>query len=140
MERQEAALDEARARSATLLGIATVIASFVGGAALGRENVLLGPVGWVAVVLWAVTVLVTVDVLMPRERWRFLPEPLRVLDGWMTRQPPPSAAQIRYGLVDEMERAHRKNQPRIDAMYDAIQYAAILTLLQFVAWLVELAQ
>ena len=138
LARQEAAVDELRARAATVAAVGSITATLFLSVALAREGVPLGGAGWIALGLVLLMLRLVYGLIRPRGTWTFLPDAGEVLERWVKRVPTPSVEQVRYGLADEMREARDRNQTRIEAMYDRLELGMIATGASVAAWLVEL--
>ena len=140
LDQQQETLDGLRERASTLLAAAAIVTSFLGGAALpSGQKVALGVAGWVAVALFGLTVLTTLNIIRPRSGWRFLPDAKEMIASYLVTQPTASIEQTHYGLALEMQKAQIENRKQLNGMLDGLTVAVTLIGLTIVAWVWELA-
>ena len=65
--------------------------------------------GWIAIVLFGVTVVTTLNIIRPRSGWRFLPDAKEMVSSYVGTKPTASIAQTHYGLALEMQGAQVEN-------------------------------
>ncbi|MEX2547749.1 MAG: hypothetical protein WD830_08165 [Chloroflexota bacterium] len=139
LDQQQETLDGLRERASTLLAAAAIVTSFLGGAALpSGQKAALGIPGWIAVVLFGLTVVTTLNIIRPRSGWRFLPNAKEVVGSYVRSEPTASIAQTHYGLAVEMEKAQIENRKQLNGMFDGLTWAVILIGLTIIAWIAEL--
>lgn len=85
LRRQEAAVDELRARTGTLLAAAALVASLLGDAALADG---LGTSGIVGLACFAVASCLSIGVLLPVSGWIFEPGLGDLFTDFVERDPP----------------------------------------------------
>jgi hypothetical protein len=138
LARQAAAVDEVRARAATVAAVGSITTSVFLSVALARDSVSLRGAGWVALGLVLVMLALVYGLIRPRGTWTFMPDAGEVLEQWVDKAPTPSVQRVRYGLAQEMREVRDKNQSRIEAMYDRLELGMIASGASTAAWLVEL--
>lgn len=132
---QEAALNELRSRTGTLLAANAVTASFLGAVALkdGSVDVAAG----LAVICFVFSLGAALFILLPRTRLRFS------ISG-------PVLYETLYECGDDAEEIHRRtaywleefwssNQATIDRLYPWFTVAAVALAVELVLWAVDLS-
>ena len=131
--RQEATLDEIRARAGAVVGIASVAVSFLAGR-LGGDR---GLAFWLGVLLILVAVVTALYVLFPREKsWFFSPKPTVLLQHWVDLPP----TWYHKYLSEEMVTWIEKNQVALQGLYKSLKWAIRVAGLGIVILLAELAR
>jgi hypothetical protein len=123
------------ARTGPLLTAAALSVSFLGAQAIGREG--LGPFAWAALVAFAVSLMATLYVLLPKDHLVF------ALDG-------PELYVALYEFRDDMPEVHRRvaywvagfradNQDTLDRLSDAYRMATLALVAQVLLWALHLS-
>lgn len=133
LDRQEAALNELRARAGTVLTASSIVASFLGSQAI--KQVGFGVLTWTALVAFLASVVLGVWILVPRPTLTF------ALDG-------PAVYQALYEHGENMPEVHRrraywiagfytKNQIKIDRLALTYQVAAAAVVAESILWALD---
>jgi hypothetical protein len=144
LAQQRELLDGLRNRSGTLLAAASVATAFLSGQAL-RGQAELDPLGWCAIVLFCVVVILAVSVLIPW-RWTFAHHPhsligvhLESLDpprGWQ-----PSSLHEIYRDLSYWNGVHYdENGRKLRVMFGLFGLACTALAAEIVLWLILLAR
>ena len=137
LNHQESSVDELRSRSGTLLAAAALATSFLGAAALPEGEPWTTPV-MVAVGAFVATIVACLVVLWPKQDWRFVNDPTRVIGDYVEGEPPASVAEIHRDLALHAEDNATHNDGKLRWLYVAFDAAAVGLLVQVLAWLVAI--
>jgi hypothetical protein len=142
LERQEASLDNLRARAATVLSGASIATAFLGAQALKRPKHRpdLWFVGWewVAVGSFVLLAIAVIVILWPRKGWVFSLGARRLIGGYVEGEREYTVQRIHRDLALHLESHFDINQRKIRWMLVWFRGACALLALQVVAWLVDL--
>jgi hypothetical protein len=131
---QEGALRDLRARSGSLLTAAALTVSFLGAQALEEG---LDVVAWLAIAAFAVTLLATLYVLLPKDGLIFaLDGPELYVHLWDVRH---DEAEIHRTLAYWISAFRAENKSSVDRLYRAFRIATATLILQVVLWAAELS-
>jgi hypothetical protein len=131
---QESALRDLRARSGSLLTAAALTVSFLGAKALEEG---LDVVAWLAIAAFAVTLLGTLYVLLPKDGLIFaLDGPELYVQLWDIRDDEP---EMHRTLAYWVSAFRAENKPSVDRLYLAFRVATAALILQVVLWAAELS-
>lgn len=134
--RDEAALDELRQRTGTLMAAAAIATSFLGAAAAQPSSI--GVVGLLALIVFAIVEFMCICILLPRWGWGFLPSPAGVIHDYVEAQSPASLPETHRGLAREMSDRNSQNRAKLTTLYRAYGLASILLVVEVAAWVAEL--
>ena len=131
---QESALRDLRARSGSLLTAAALTVSFLGAKALEEG---LDVVAWLAIAAFAVTLLGTLYVLLPKDGVIFaLDGPELYVQLWDIRHDEP---EMHRTLAYWVSAFRAQNKPSVDRLYLAFRIATATLITQVVLWAAELS-
>jgi hypothetical protein len=136
---QAGALDEIRGRAGTLLAVASLATSFLGGLVLGDE----APVGrqsWLAMIVFVVVVALTLHILLPRRGWRFAMSARTLIGDYIEADDPASVATMYRELALYLERNFDCNEGRMKRRYVAFAAASALLGADVLIWLTILVR
>jgi hypothetical protein len=138
LDNQARAVDELRARTGVLLAAASIVASFLGAAALRGSNlddalVGLGLLAFLGVVGLAICI------LWPRRRWTFAMSATVLLEDWVDIERPGGLAAMQRQVAEKMEGHWDANQVRLNHMFVLFELAAGAVGLEVLFWTVKLA-
>jgi hypothetical protein len=133
---QQAVLDGLRSRAGTLLAVASLVTSFLGGLALQGKP----PAGlaWLAIALFLITAAAVLYVLASRPGWRFRTRPSVIIGEYIEGNPRAPAWQMRKQLAEHLEADFDANEERMGPLFRVLQIANIALAAEVVAWLVML--
>jgi hypothetical protein len=138
LDKQEADVDALKGRATTILSVAAVVASLLGGKLL--ETHKLGAEGWIAVVFFALTSALTIFILLPR-KWMFAQE-IDVLLGAAASLPSGdddgTVREAQLDRAETMRDARRANVCTLHQQTLAYTASCVLLFLQVLAWLIRL--
>lgn len=144
LEGQSTSLDNLRGRAGTLLAVASLVTSFLGGQALagpllesGRQvSAPISGMSWIAIGAFVVLAALTLWMLLPRRGWRFghsVQGLFDVADGLGA-----TTAEAYRHLALQNDRNHDENQRRIGKLQLQFQVAVFALFIECVAWIIEL--
>jgi hypothetical protein len=134
LSEQEGALRDLRARAGSLLTAASLTVSFLGAQAL-QEG--LDVVAWVAIAAFAVTLLGTLYVLLPKDGLIFaLDGPELYVNLWEARD---SEAELHRALAYWVSTFRSDNKSTLDRLYWSFKAATVALILQVLLWASELS-
>lgn len=135
LDEQQDALRDLRARTGPLLTAAALSVTFLGAQAISREG--LGIFAWTALVAFAVSLIATLFVLLPKDHLIF------ALDG-------PELYVALYEFRNDMREVHRRiaywvarfradNQPTLNRLNMAYRVATFALVAQVMLWALHLS-
>jgi hypothetical protein len=135
---QQAVLESIRGRAATLLAIASVSTSFLGGVALNKER----PRGlaWIPVLLFILVGVLAILILLPRRGWIFRLGARELIRDYVEADPPAALPEMHRDLALHLERHYQSNERRLRTLFWLFQAASALLVGEVVVWLLVLAQ
>jgi hypothetical protein len=134
LKRQEASVDEIRSRTATLIGAASLVTSFLGAVALGDGAT---PFAVIGVGAFLGTVVLCLDVLRPLRGWKFGSSARLVIRSYIAHPQPASIIEMHAKLAKDLDDSVSHNTPRLERLYEAFTAAGILLLVEVVAFVAE---
>jgi hypothetical protein len=135
LSQQEAAVNELRARTGTILAASSVVASFLGGRAIDRAGFdLLTGLGLLG---FAISILLGLAVLSPREGLVFAVRGSALFEA--ETDDPGGIQETKRRLAYWIEGFRDKNQPAIDRMYLLYRGTTTAVLIEAILWSVGLA-
>ena len=134
---QEASLNELRARTGTLVAAASLVTSFLGGAAFTRSGFDVWSV--VALVAFGLTIGAATWVLLPRKNHLvFALHGSKLYEGEI-RDDVFAIGETYRRLSYWLDEFHDDNDPKINRLFDVYRGATACLLVEVVAWSVQLA-
>lgn len=135
LEQQSSVFNDLRGRAGTVLGAASIAASFLGGIALDDKRI--GPWGVAAIIAFVLVAIGTLVVLLPYT-WRSTLSSDILIDDWIGGNPPADALAMRRELARVMWRNQEANQQTLNGLWWV--YGATIALLAAMVflWLAEL--
>ena len=135
---QQAVLESIRGRAATLLAIASVSTSFLGGVALNTER----PRGlaWIPVLLFILVGVLAILILLPRRGWIFRLGARELIRDYVEADPPASLPEMQRDLALHLERHYQGNERHLRRLFWLFQAASALLVGEVVVWLLVLEQ
>jgi hypothetical protein len=135
---QQAVLESIRGRAATLLAIASVSTSFLGGVALNTER----PRGlaWIPVLLFILVGVLAILILLPRRGWIFRLGARELIRDYVEADPPAALPEMQRDLALHLERHYQGNERRLRRLFWLFQAASALLVGEVVVWLLVLEQ
>jgi hypothetical protein len=140
---QAGVLSELRGRAGTLLGAASLVTSFLGGAALAgptfERGVLtrppIGDAGWVAIVSFCVIGAISLVILWPYV-WRFDMSPVGIVTSAESQSV--SAEDLKFDLTGFHQQNFESNQWKLDWLFWAFRLGSVALVVETIAWIVDL--
>jgi len=136
LSQQEAALNELRARTGTLIAAASIVTSFLGGAAISKHGLdvfgvlaLGGFVGSIALATW---------VLLPKEHLIFSVQGSALFEDEI-RADVFDLGETHRRLAYWLDEYHALNLPKLDALFTCYRWSTGLLMGEVVFWSVQLA-
>ena len=138
MQRQEATLDNLRARAGTLLSAASLSTSFL--AALGLSDQRISGLAWLAVVLFLAMGVCMGLILWPWDGWVFGLDTEQVVENYVDGENRLPVAEMQRDLALHLEENIGKNAGKLDWPFRAFAAGTLLLLTEVVVWLLVLAR
>ena len=132
LERQESSLDNVRARVGTLVGAASLAASFLGASLIDDADGIAFGIG---AGLFLGVIAIGLSLLLPRSGWIFSPKIPDLLEHYIDDDP--EAAKLI--LTRHMAGWITENQTRLDEMHRLLAIAVGGLGFALLAWFIELA-
>jgi hypothetical protein len=140
---QAGVLGDLRGRAGTLLGAASLVTSFLGGAALAGPAFEGGVVseppisaaGWVAIVAFCAIGAVSLAILWPYI-WRFDMDPVGIITS--AERADVSAEDLKLDLAGFHQRNFEANQWKLDRLFWAFRLGSLALVVETVAWIIDL--
>lgn len=127
LDHQLAALTELRSRAGMLLATASIAVSLLGHETFDATR----PIGWLAVLCFALLSMCVLAVVWPRPDAGFDADP-RVLLAVQLARGAPDAGAVRLDLIAHLATCHSANAQRLKAMSKAFRIGACLLASQIV--------
>jgi hypothetical protein len=138
IRQQQEALSGLHSRAGTLLAVAGVSVSFLGGAALG-DNADLGCLTVAALIVFALLGIFAFAVIWPWWGWKFSSETDRLIADFVNRPGGPAdVSEMHRTLAESMEGNYKKNQKKLGLLYASFQIASVLLFVDIGLWLIDL--
>jgi hypothetical protein len=138
LDEQARVLDALRARAGALVAGANVVTAFLGGLAgamrPGTTLRLSTPI-WMAVVLFAIAVLLSLVVMTPHPKWVFLHHPHRMIDTYLNPEAPVSLRQYRRAIAHFNGRNVDANARQLRWLFRMLSAASVCLASEVVLWL-----
>jgi hypothetical protein len=133
---QQSVLDGLRSRAGTLLAVASLVTSFLGGLALQGKP----PAGlaWLAIALFLTAAAAVMYVLTSRSGWRFRTRPSVIINDYVEGNPSAPAWEMRKELAAHLESDFDANEARMSPLFHALSLANIALAAEVVVWLIML--
>ena len=128
-------LEGLQTRAGTLLAASSLVTSFLGGRALGSDFHL-----WSIVVLGAfvATSLLTVGVLWPRHRWRFVVSPARLIAAARAGSTDDDVATAHEEVALRLEHMLDDNRTTLETLFRTFRFSCVFLIVEVAAWILEL--
>jgi hypothetical protein len=135
---QQAVLEGLRSRAATLLGVASLVSSFLGSIAVqeGRPDVW----SWLAIGLFLVAVGCVLYILRSRRDWYFRTAPSVIIGSYVEDDPPAPLWAMHKQLAEHLETDFNANQENMKPLFRALDVASLALAAEVVVWLAVLLQ
>lgn len=139
LEDQERSVVELRTRSGALIAAAAITTSFFGGQTLTRHDV--GVAGWVAIGCFVLLGLAVLVMLWPWRDWTFSLEPEDFIATYLE---PTDGEPLELHLIERDVALHMGistvfNRDQLNALVTIFRVAALLLVVEVLAWVVALA-
>ena len=138
IERQEATLNEMRARVGTLLATTVIATAFFGS--LAAHKLPLGNWQWAAVSLIVVTSFLQVVLIIPLPGWQFRRDPSVLISDYIEADPPRSLEDMYRNLALYIDEAISGNDGRLSWMWWVLTASAVILVAEVAVWLVAIAK
>jgi hypothetical protein len=135
LKRQEAALDELRSRTGTLIGASALVASFLGVAAAGDG---LGLAGILGVIAFVASAGLAIAILMPIHAWIFTNDITALLKDYVEADPPATLVEMHRDLAIHASGHIRNNERWLRILYRLFRGATILLVIEVLLLLLDL--
>lgn len=136
---QASALDALRGRAGTLLAVAALATSFLGGLVFEGGT----PKGWapqVGIFAFIAVVLLSLLVLLPLPGWKFTASPKAIVRDFIEADPPASLAETHRELALRFDEWLDRNEKRLNRRYWTLIAASALLAVEVGAWLLVLTK
>lgn len=144
LEDQQSTLASIRDRASAAMGLAGLVATFLGSAALGDEDSSVGMLWgsfsieeWLAIAVLVMTLAGTIWLLWQRD-WKFIMSPISILEQFSIEDQP-ALEETYLALCVFSEDNFVENQKKLDQMFIGLNVLFGLVGLQIIFWLVSLA-
>jgi hypothetical protein len=136
LTQQEAALNELRARTGTLIAAASIVASFLGGTAISKHG--LDPWGVLALVAFVGSIALAIWVLLPREHLIFSVQGSTLFEDEV-RSDVFDIGETHRRLAYWLDGFHAQNAEKVAPLFRCYRAAVVLLLLEVLFWSLQLA-
>jgi hypothetical protein len=133
---QEAALNELRARTGTLIAAASIVASFLGGTAIAKHG--LDAWGALALAAFVASMALAIWVLLPREHLIFSVHGSALFEDEL-RADVFDIGETHRRLAYWLDDFHAENETKVSPLFACYRWAIGLLLLEVLFWSLQLA-
>lgn len=126
-------IDSFRNRAGLLLSAAAITTSVLGARALDCGSI--GYAAWVALASFFVAAVVSIAILRPR-RLEVAFDSAHIIENWVERNRPGSAADLRLALVLRMHETRSSNRDELSQLATLFEIASSLVVIEILAWIV----
>jgi hypothetical protein len=136
LSQQESSLNELRARTATLIAAASVVTSFLGGAAIARG----GLDAWSVLALFAfiASILLATWVLLPKENLIFSVHGSALFEDEI-RADVFEIGETHRRLAYWLDGYHAENEPKLSRLFACYRWSTVALLGEVIFWSLQLA-
>lgn len=134
---QVGALDNLRSRAGTLLAVASLSTSFLGGIVL-QDKAPEGWLSWAAIGAFLGAVAITLVLLLPRPGWLFGTSAKVIIEQYAEGEHPRDLATTHRHLALHLEGHEDRNARRLNRRYWLFTAASVLLGGEILLWLVVL--
>ena len=131
---QVGALDNLRTRAGTLLAVASLSTSFLGGIVL-QDKAPEGWLSWAAIGAFLGAVAITLVLLVPRPRWLFSTSTKVIIEQYAEGEHPRDLATAHRHLALHLEGHEDRNARRLNRLYGLFIAASVLLGGEVLLWL-----
>jgi hypothetical protein len=135
---QQDVLKDIRGRASTLLGVASISTSFLGGTALAKQK--LSGLGWIAVAAFVLAGGLTILMLLPRRGWVFRFSAKRLIKDYVEAKPPAELSDMQRDLALHLENHYIVNNKRLGLLFWLFRTASMVLVIEIVTWLLILSR
>jgi hypothetical protein len=135
---QQDVLKDIRGRASTLLGVASISTSFLGGLAL-QEHKPHG-LGWLAVGAFVLIGGLTLLMLLPQQGWVFRFSAKRLIGDYVEAKPPADLPDMQRDLALHLENHYIANDKRLGRLFWLFRLASTILVVEIVTWLLVLSR
>jgi hypothetical protein len=141
LDEQARTLEGLRSRAGTLAGVATITTGFVGGlaSAAAKPSAELGALGWVAVALYVLVIVLSLLISSPSRRWVFGHRPKHLLSVYLGPGGSISLSEFRRTIAYYNGRAYDANERQLGRLSSSFVVASVVFVAELVLWLWTLA-
>jgi len=136
ISKQQAVLEGLQRRAGTLLAVAAIVTSFLGGLALGGNRP--SGLGWVAIALFLATTGLVAYVLFPRREWFFSSRPSTIIRSYVEDDPSAPLWAMYKQLAEHLEADFIANEKYMKPLFHAFQWANLALAGEIAVWLIVL--
>jgi hypothetical protein len=133
---QQGVLDGLYGRAGTLLAVASIVTSFLGGLALAGTG--LTGLGWLAIGLFLVAAVLIAAVLLPRSDWYFSRRPTTIIRCYVEDHPSAPLWVMHKQLAEHLEADLIANEKRMRPLFRAFRWANVALAGEVAVWLIML--
>jgi hypothetical protein len=133
---QQAVLDGLQRRAGTLLAVASIVTSFLGGLVLQRGG--LTGLGWPAILFFVVAAALIANVLWPSRDWYFSSRPTTIIRCYVEDHPSAPLWAMHKQLAEHLESDLIANEKRMGPLFNAFRWANVALASEVAVWLVML--
>jgi len=125
ISQQQQVLNELRARTGTLVVVATIATSFLGVEAFTGER-SSGFWAWLAVGAFGATCVCAISVLWPRRNWLLGCFASTLIEGWIERDNAPSLDEIHRQRALYLEQNYEANRVKLNLLFNLFSATSVL--------------
>ena len=135
---QQDVLKDIRGRASTLLGVASISTSFLGGLALEKHKP--HGLGWIAIGAFVLVGGLTLLMLLPQRGWVFRFSAKRLISDYVEAQPAAELSDMQRDLALHLENHYVANDKRLDGLFWLFRIASTVLVVEIVIWLLLLSR
>jgi hypothetical protein len=135
---QQAVHEALKTRAGTLLAVASLATSFLGGVALDKKV----PQGaaWAPVLAFFIVGILIVAILWPWPGWVFRNSARVIIGDYIEADKPSNLSEMHRDLSLHMEQHFDSNEKRLEKLFWLYRIASIFLIIEIVLWLAILAR
>jgi hypothetical protein len=136
VQQQQVVLGDLRGRAATLLGVASVATSFLGGIALS-DGSPSNP-SWFAIGAFVAVGLLTISILLPRKGWIFRLSARALIRDYIEAESPVNINEMHRDLALHIESHFEQNEKRLNRLFWLFRASSATLVVEILLWLFAL--
>lgn len=136
IQNQDGQLDTLRDRAGSLVAVAALVTSFLGGSTVTHRHHLPG-VGVAALILFGVCLLLVLAVLWPYS-WRLVTSPKKLISEYIECEDPLELTGLRRDLALHIWKDYEQNASRLANLWVYLQVALVTLFVEIILWTVAL--